>query len=370
MFRTATSVGMLKPIALIAGLAILLWSLGLPSLSFVEAANVTSYSDTISDSAPSAASDHNIEFTMPGSGPGVIGGDTIEITFPASFDLTGIGVEDIDLRVDGSNVVQSGNWTFANSDPTLIITLDGGFSIDNSSSTQILIGENADSGDGTPDTQIQNPASEGSYRISLVAGDDSGDTHVVILTAVTVSASVETVFNFTVDGVAAGGTVNGETITGTTGSTSIPFGTLEDGQASTSAQQLTVSTNAAAGYSVTVQTDGGLRSTTGAVIDNFANGGDATSPAVWTEPTGDVALPNTWGHWGVISDDDDIFAVAQTFIAASTTPREVMTHGGPVNGEGVGVGTTTVGYKVEITALQEAGDDYQTTLTYVATPTF
>jgi hypothetical protein len=31
---------------------------------------------------------------------------------------------------------------------------------------------------------------------------------------------------------------------------------------------------------------------------------------------------------------------------------------------------TEVGYKIEITPLQEAADDYTTTLTYIATPTF
>ena len=49
MFRAASTVEMLKPIALIAGLAILLWSLGLPSLRFADAANVSSFSDTLTD---------------------------------------------------------------------------------------------------------------------------------------------------------------------------------------------------------------------------------------------------------------------------------------------------------------------------------
>ena len=46
-----------------------------------------------------------------------------------------------------------------------------------------------------------------------------------------------------------------------------------------------------------------------------------------------------------------------------------MGHTGPANAAGVGIGTTTVGYKIELSSLQEAGD-YTTTLTYVATPTF
>lgn len=367
MFRSATTIEMLKPIALIAGLAILLWSLGLPSLSFAEAANVTNFSDTISDSAPSAAADHDIEFTMPADGSGVPNTGTIELTFPSGFDLTGIGDEDIDLLIDGTNKPVA-EWSSSVVSQVLTITIDTG-DIGAGSSTQILIGNNA-TNEGSPDTQITNPGTEDSYRIDLTAGSDSGSTHVVILSSVTVSASVETVFNFTVSGVAGGGTVNGESITGGSSSTTIPFGTLEAGSATTAAQALSVSTNAANGYTVTVQTDGGLRSTTGAVIDNFQDGSDETTPTSWQAPTGDVALDNTWGHWGITSDDDDIFGTTQTFIAASTTPRQVMTHNGPVNGEGVGVGTTTVGYKVEITALQEAGDDYSTTLTYVATPTF
>ncbi len=34
------------------------------------------------------------------------------------------------------------------------------------------------------------------------------------------------------------------------------------------------------------------------------------------------------------------------------------------------IGAAQVGYQIQITALQEAGDDYSTTLTYIATPTF
>jgi hypothetical protein len=36
----------------------------------------------------------------------------------------------------------------------------------------------------------------------------------------------------------------------------------------------------------------------------------------------------------------------------------------------MGVGSTTVAYKVEITSLQEAAKDYTATLTYIATPVF
>ena len=47
-----------------------------------------------------------------------------------------------------------------------------------------------------------------------------------------------------------------------------------------------------------------------------------------------------------------------------------MSHTGPTNGTITGEGTTKVGFKVQISGLQEAGDDYTARLTYVATPTF
>jgi hypothetical protein len=378
MFQTEKTVGMLKTIAMIAGLAILLWSLGLPSLRFADAANLTYVSDTLTDSAPSAASNHTIEFYHPATGVGVPNGQDIVITFGGGFSLATIGEEDIDLLINGVNK-PAAEWSVATSATEITITIDTGF-IATTSSTTILIGTHA-TNEGSPNSQILNPSSEGSKDISITAGDtggafDSGSTLVVIMTAVEVTASVDTVFTFAVDGVGAGVEVNGETTTGTTSSTSIPFGTLTNGVATTTAQQLTVNTNATRGYVVTVQVDQALLSSTGADIDGFSNGSDTNTPSAWVVPTGDVALENTWGHWGFTSDDAtttrdalDEFGPAQ-YAAASTSPRVVMSHDGPVNGVGTGVGTSYVGYKVEISALQEAGDDYSTTLTYIATPTF
>lgn len=375
MFRTASTVEMLKPIALIAGLAILLWSLGLPSLRFADAASVSSFSDTLTDSSPSAPSDHDIQFTTDPGGTGVAAnGEFIELTFPAGFDLSTIGAEDLDLLVASVDQDLTGgtNWTVSTTSTTIRFTTGSGVSVTAGDSVQIKIGLEA-TNSGSPDSQIVNPSSEGSFEITLASGaSDTGATRVVILTAVTVTATVNTIFNFSVEGLPGGTVVNGATSTGAAASTSIPFGVLQAGSANatSAAQQLTVATNAANGYSVTVQVDQPFQSTTGAVIDGFDNGSDTASPVAWDSPDGLVGQPNTYGHWGLTSDDSDVFSVADTFIAASTTAREIMTHNGPVNGVGVGQGTTSVLYQVEISALQEAGDDYSTTLTYIATPVF
>jgi hypothetical protein len=372
MFKTDKTVLLLKTIASIASLAVILWSLGLPTLRFAEAAAITDVSDTLSDSSPSAGANHTITFVAPTEA--IDGADTIVLTFPASFDLSTIGEEDIDLLENGVNETATG-WSVATTATSITLTM-GGASIAAGATTTILIGTNA-TNEGSPDSQILNPASEGSYEINIDAGpSDSGATRVVIINSVQVTAAVDTIFTFSVAGLGAGQTVNGDTTTGSASTTSIPFGALQPGVATTVAQELTVNTNAANGYVVTVQVDQPLQSSTGADIDGFVEGSYTDTPVAWAAPNDVIGQENTYGHWGITSDDatttrssGDEFGPSE-YASASTTPRVVMSNNGPANGTGTGVGTTRVGYKVEITTLQEAGDDYTATLTYVATPTF
>lgn len=378
MSKTENSVGLLKAIALIAGLAILLWSLGLPSLKFATAAGLQTISDTITDSAPSASADHLISFTGPGTGAGIANATDIVLDFSdGPFDLTGIGTEDVSLFVDDADFGQV-NWSLATTATTMTITIDTG-SIGNASNTKVYIGDNASNDGDTPDSQIANPGAEGSYEVNITANADTGATRVVVIDSVAVTASVDTIFTFSVSGVSEGTTVNGETVTGSSSTTTIPFGELDNTAATSAAQQLIVNTNASNGYVVTVQSDSDLQSTTGGVIDGFVNGSNTDTPVDWGTnlPTGDVDDPTTWGHWGFTSDDatttrdaGDEFDANEFASISSTTARVVMSHDGPANGTGTGVGTTYVAYKVQITALQEAGNDYSTNLTYVATPTF
>jgi hypothetical protein len=371
MFKTEKTVLMLKTIATIAGIAIILWSLGLPSLRFADAANVTDVSDTLSDSAPSASANHTLSFVTPS---GVANGENIVVTFPAGFTLTGVAEEDIDLIVNGSNVTNA-NWSVVTGASDITLTIGTG-SIAAGATTTLRIGLHATT-EGSPNSQIVNPAAEGSFEIGIVAGTvDTGWTRVVILSDVLVTAAVDTIFTFTLAGLPAASSVNGATTTGSTSSTTIPFGTLQSGVATTSAQNLSVTTNAANGYVVTVQLDQPLQSSTGADIDGFSQGTYINTPVTWIPPSSILGSENTYGHWGITSDDatttrsaPDEFN-ANEWASASTSPRVVMSHTGPANGTVTGEGTTKVGYKVQIGSLQEAGDDYEATLTYVATPTF
>ena len=101
MLRTQNSFSLLQATAAVCTFAIILWSLGVPAIRFAEAANVTSFNDTLSDSAPATVSNHTISFVTP---TGLAQGETISVEFETGF--TGIGsllANDLDLSVNGSD---------------------------------------------------------------------------------------------------------------------------------------------------------------------------------------------------------------------------------------------------------------------------
>lgn len=367
MHRTHNSFSVLQAIAVIVAMAIVLWSLGLSSIRFAEAANVTSYSDTLSTSQPSVAADHTFVFTTP---TGVANTETITIDFAGNFTGTSsIVATDITFATTSSLTVGDNctgvdvSATWSGDVLTFTMCAGNGEFIPANGTTTIQIGTGAN--------QLTNPTI-GSYEINLTAGDgaDTGSTRVAIIDTVSVTASVDTLFTFTVSGVTTGQTVNGTTTTGSTTPTLINFGQLQAGVASTAAQDLTVVTNAKNGFVITVTSDGQLASQNGADIDGFANGNFNASPIAWVAPAATVGSEETYGHWGLTSDDTDYFAATETYVSASTTPVQVFTHDGPTDGTTTGQGTTRVGYTTQISSLQEAATDYQAILTYVATPVF
>lgn len=380
MKRAYNSFSVLQATAAIVAAAIVLWSLGLQAINFAEAANVTTYSDTLSTSEPSVVANHEITFTTP---TGLAAGESIVITFPTTPDsfsgIASIVAADIDFDNEGTDetlvdgAASGASWGVSTDATTVTIT-SGTDVIAANATVTIKIGTNASGGSN----QITNPTAD-SYEIDIAVGSsDSGSTRVAIVSAVTVTASVDTVFDFTVSGVTSGTLVNtADTTGGDTDATNIPFGVLAAGTASTAAQQLEVSTNASNGFVVTVVADGQLESATGSDIDGYRNGNFDATPVAWEGPTPSLGSEETYGHWGISSDDttltsglSDLYSGGDNFVSASTTPVEVFRNDGPSNGTTAGVGTTTVIYKVEISSLQEAADDYQAVLTYIATPVF
>jgi hypothetical protein len=219
----------------------------------------------------------------------------------------------------------------------------------------------------------------GSYVVRLAGTQaDRGDTRIAIVNQVTVTASVDTTLQFTVAGVASGGTVNGETISTTTTATAIAFGTLASGTPVVAAQDLTVTTNAQNGFVVTVHEDQNLLSSNGADIDTFSNGSNLATPAIWAAPSATLGNENTYGHMGLTSDDIDLngneFYSGSVIKWAgnyfSTTTRPIFSHNAPSDGVTQNIGKIRVGYKIQVSALQEAATDYTNHLIYICTPTF
>ncbi len=380
MSRNNYAFTVLQATAAVVCLAIIAWSLGFPVLQFAEAANVTTFSNTLSDSAPTVVSDHMITFDTP---TGVAAGETIVLTFDAGFlGINSLVFGDLDLDIEGvyttlAATASEADWGVAVSATTITLTSGTGV-VAAGDTVTVLIGENATG--GVPNSQITNP-SAGSYPINVTVGSaDSGETRVAIVDSVEVTATVDTIFTFTVTGTPGGTDVNGiigDTTGGTTTATTIPFGELIGGTASTAAQRLQVTTNASNGFVVTVAVDQQLTSSNLSDIDGFANGSYTSTPSGWTAPTGTLGLENEYGHWGLSSNDttltaglSDLYSGGVNFVSASTTSVEVFRHGGPANGSTTGTGSADVLFKIEVTNLQEAADDYTATLTYVATPVF
>ncbi len=375
MQKISTSVEALhRVVAMLVAAALIVVSVGFYSPA--EAANLTLVSNTLSDSDVSALSNHTIRFTMPATTTGVAAGQTITVTFPAGFTMGSVAFGDIDFSINGTDQTLAATPSGATWGATVagqVLTLTSGSgTVTAGQAVVIEVGTNATFGTaGT--NRVTNPTA-GSYEFFVTAGTaDTGRTRVAILDNVDVTAIVNTSFTFTVAGLATSTDVNGTSTTGSTTATAIPFGVLTAGQPKVMGQRLAVTTNARNGFVVTVEQDQNLLSSTGADIDGFIDGAYTNTPAAWVAPTNNILNENTWGHWGLTSEDADLnadeFATA-LFVAASTTPRQIFSHTGPADGSTANLGITDVGYAIQITPLQEAGDDYNTILTYIATPTF
>ncbi len=357
-------------------------------LPSAKAASLTNLKDTLTNSAPTVASNHTFDFNVPSA---ISGADAeIDITWPASPDFTISTIESGDVDIELNSVDQtvvSGNTPGASevgyelNDRVMTFYFGSSVSLGAGQSVKVQIGTNADSGVN----QITNPTPAGSsqsYQIEVGAYDtdadvaDSGSLSVNINSSIQVTATVQSSLTFTIAGVTDSGTCPNSSATGeadiATTATSIPFGSMTVDTAKVGCQTLTVSTNASGGYVITVQQNQDLTAASGRSIDAFkGTDGSAntyTTPEVWAKPKD--ATPTTHkGYFGFTTDDTDahsgLFASYQyAGFQAIDTPYEVARAAGSVSNE-----VDVVSYKLEVTNLQEAGI-YSNTLMYICTATF
>lgn len=367
-------------------LSMLFWLVGAPSLlQFAHAAQVTNFKDTISDSNLSATPTHVIQFNTtavvnpaatlefqldPTPGPSSFvesfaAATSTSITFVAGATTYSV----VNACTSGNQLQAVGNYN-GGTDENLTLTLCAGAALI-ATSTAITFTV------GTSTPLWTNPATTGSYVIRLGGtSGNTGDTRIAVLQNVTVTASVNTSFTFTVSGLATSSALfayPGILTTGSSTPTALPFNTLTPGASSTLGQTLSVTTNARNGFVVTVQENQPLTSSTGATIDLFQNGASTSVPTAWTAPSNILGQYNTYGHMGLTSDDQDLNGgefVSGLYTGSFDKPRPVFSNNGPSDGTTQNKGKADVFYTIQIGTLQEAGNDYTNTLTYVATPTF
>ncbi len=324
---------------------------------FPQASHATSYesiSDTISDSDLSAT---GVTHTIVASTTvDLAAGEYIQMVFPAGF--TNIATSN--LTCPGSGVTASGTGN------TVECHYGSGLVAGNYTFTL---------------TGTTNPSTGGGYKIRVYSRNASdeelekGTAMVAIIDDVVVTATVDATLTFDIDGLATSTSINGVETTASSTYDTLAFGVLDVTSSSTMGQGLQVTTNAAYGYTVTVEQDQNLTANNGADIDSFIDGDAASTTAQsWQSPAGTLGDESTYGHFGVTSDDADLSggddygsSLYRGFYG--TDPLEVMYHDGPADGLTANIGSTTVAYTIEIAALQEAGD-YTNTLTYICTPTY
>ena len=271
-----------------------------------------------------------------------------------------------------------------------------GWSLSATTSLSYTCSGTSNSGSATSTvTGVTNPTKQASAGIADIYyvdietnGGEDARVKFAIIEGVVVTATVDAILEFTVAGTSTGVSIKNVTTNVTSTPTTINFGTLDlTPSSSIAAQELAVKTNASDGFTVVVFQDQDLTSPAGDTIKCFADGTCVSwsSTQAWASPSENLNNPNTWGHFGFTSEDESVqtdgtcststtgtygTAAANRWAGFSgTSQAPVMCHVGPSNGQTYQIGKIKVGYRVEITALQPAGE-YTNTLTYIATPTY
>jgi len=307
------------------------------------AATLTGAKDVISSSVPSAAGvSHTVTFNIPATG----------VSLPvatAKIQLSTANFAFADGTVVLNTVGPSDNVVIASN----IITLDG----------DVLVNGDTDAGSLLFITGLTatNPVA-GTYSI-IVKTDPNGDgtytdgdsvtVMVQIVDSVAVTASVASTFSFSI---ADEG--DGEGSVGT----EIALGALNTGAVAKDGNDLTISTNAANGYAVTVKETQQMQTPAAVTLARVA--GNNTNVVAGTEGYGISTEIQAQGSAGSATTvETGVFAVADDDIV-DTTADEIVSAPGPVANA-----IMEVMFKVGISGLTDSGD-YSTSLIYVATPQF
>src|SRR3989344_5225026 len=347
-----------------------------------KAAAIQSAKDVLTDARPGQASNHTLTFTINNA---IDAGDTLTIDFDDGGDK--VVVVDGACAPDQFEIDSMTNSVFQ------FTYCAGSTAVASGSIMTVQIGTNASTSGGTGDTQITNPAESAGGGVAdtptiTVGGTfgGSGDLLVALVAGVTVSVTVDESAAFTIAGRSDAQCADYDNTAGTeialTSATAVTFPTITSSNDETfidGCQRLTVSTNAATGYVITVAEDDQLESVSSTILDGTCDSGcgDSTE-AQWATSTnngfgycmvdiaggGDAAATADAG-WGTNDcDDADTYFKTIASIADSDTVANIMSSVTAVSGD-----VSDIGYRLSVSDTQAAGA-YQNIVSFVMTPTY
>ena len=377
-------------------------------VSNANAAAITSAKDVLSSPVPEASANHTLTFTI---NDAIDAGNTLTIdvadgtftfgttgfanTDPLDYDITDDGAEKT-IAADGACVAEGFEIDSITDSVFQFTYCAGSTAIASGSVIVVEIGTNATNG-GAGDTQMTNPV-----KIAAVGTADTptitiggtfggtGDILVATIEGVTVSVTIDESLSFSIAGVTnINCTQGGDATQVTTTAITVPFGSsgLAANTFYKGCHDLTVSTNAASGYSVTNEvntsllrtgTDSGDKTIDNAICDDGSC--TAVIGTATTTPWA-TATANGFGYTCSGTACSTEFNTASEFnrfvctgsvancdpgdggeaVAANTTP---ITSATAVSGQ-----VSRIVYKLSFGGTQPPGS-YSNTVIYVATPTF
>ncbi len=350
-------------------------------------------SDKLSDSRPSVTSNHAIAFTTNDSldDTGGSSSDTVVLTFPADFSLANITCADIDVatgtqfllnvagnetRTNCPNTPTSWGMLIDSTGPTITLTTPSSVKTFVATGTPITISIGSSATSQNQGVHwITNPSAAGIYTIS-VGGTfgGSGNMLVSINSGISVQVSIPESLAFTVSSVAAVNCTadDGASVTAIgTSPTSVSLGTFPVNTFSIGCQDLVVSTNAGAGYSLTTQETSAMSTVDGkyTIPDTTCDAGSCSesAAAAWTDAT-----KNGFGHTCFNQDNNNNCNAAYSNgtkfrqfanIAGGETPQAIMSSSTPASV------TARIKFRLSVGASQAAGT-YKTQILYIINGTF
>ena len=338
-------------LALLCALALYLFPFNLAYAAAISAASDTMFSQTVS-----ATSTHAIRFVTPtGAGDNT---DTIILTFPSDYNFTSKTIGTVSFTHGASTGLESTETLAASPSASAwgavfsgtqnrILTLtapsDGiGSAVVAANDKMIITYTGANS---------INPTTPGSYTMTVSGSfGDTGDITNNILTnsQVAITATVPQSLTFSInDNTISFGTL-------TSGAARFASGTASGQSTEIEAHQLVVGTNAANGYTMTIN---GNTLTSGANTVT-AIGGSNTASSIGTEQFG-LRMTASGGTGAVTAP----YAAAGFAFTAGSASQVASASGASANT------TYSARYIANITSNTEAGA-YTATLTYVATANF